>query len=233
MFDATHSVQLPGGQGNASGGQREFVPVLARAAVAAGVAGLFMETHPDPDKALSDGPNAWPLDRMRLAARGAARSWIAAVKTRPFEEVEPMTQIIDITGPRDHRFARQSDRRGRRAASTAASMGRAAVPSGASTGTREAVELRDGDKKRYLGKGVLQGRRQRRTARYARRCSASDVARPGGHRRSDDRARRHRHQVASRRQCAARGVAGGGACGGARRAVRACIGDLGGRRSAR
>ena len=64
VFDATHSVQLPGGQGTASGGQREFVPVLARAAVAAGVAGLFMETHPDPDHALSDGPNAWPLDRM-------------------------------------------------------------------------------------------------------------------------------------------------------------------------
>jgi 2-dehydro-3-deoxyphosphooctonate aldolase (KDO 8-P synthase) len=65
VFDATHSVQLPGGQGTSSGGQREFVPVLARAAVAAGVAGVFMETHPDPAKALSDGPNAWPLDRMR------------------------------------------------------------------------------------------------------------------------------------------------------------------------
>jgi 2-dehydro-3-deoxyphosphooctonate aldolase (KDO 8-P synthase) len=65
VFDATHSVQLPGGQGNRSGGQREFVPVLARAAVAAGVAGLFAETHPDPNQALSDGPNAWPLDRMR------------------------------------------------------------------------------------------------------------------------------------------------------------------------
>ncbi len=65
VFDATHSVQLPGGQGTCSGGQREFVPVLARAAVAAGIAGLFMETHPDPDRALSDGPNAWPLDRMR------------------------------------------------------------------------------------------------------------------------------------------------------------------------
>ncbi|WP_126455529.1 3-deoxy-8-phosphooctulonate synthase [Sulfuriflexus mobilis] len=65
VFDATHSVQLPGGQGNCSGGQREFVPVLARAAVAAGVSGLFMETHPDPSKALSDGPNAWPLGRMR------------------------------------------------------------------------------------------------------------------------------------------------------------------------
>jgi 2-dehydro-3-deoxyphosphooctonate aldolase (KDO 8-P synthase) len=65
VFDATHSVQLPGGQGTVSGGQREFVPVLARAAVAAGVAGVFMETHPDPAKALSDGPNAWPLSRMR------------------------------------------------------------------------------------------------------------------------------------------------------------------------
>ncbi|GMV68341.1 MAG: 2-dehydro-3-deoxyphosphooctonate aldolase [Pseudomonadota bacterium] len=64
VFDATHSVQLPGGQGDRSGGQREFVPVLARAAVAAGVAGVFMETHPDPERALSDGPNAWPLGRM-------------------------------------------------------------------------------------------------------------------------------------------------------------------------
>ena len=65
VFDATHSVQLPGAKGSASGGQREFIPVLARAATAAGVAGLFMETHPDPSKALSDGPNAWPLDQMK------------------------------------------------------------------------------------------------------------------------------------------------------------------------
>ncbi|MDH3752004.1 MAG: 3-deoxy-8-phosphooctulonate synthase [Gammaproteobacteria bacterium] len=65
VFDATHSVQLPGGMGSASGGQREFIPVLARAATATGVAGLFMETHPDPEKALSDGPNAWPLDKMK------------------------------------------------------------------------------------------------------------------------------------------------------------------------
>ena len=65
VFDATHSVQLPGGQGDKSGGQREFVPVLARAAVAAGVAGVFMETHPNPDQALSDGPNAWPLGHLR------------------------------------------------------------------------------------------------------------------------------------------------------------------------
>jgi 2-dehydro-3-deoxyphosphooctonate aldolase (KDO 8-P synthase) len=65
VFDATHSVQLPGGQGTKSGGQREFVPVLARAAIAVGVAGLFMETHPNPDRALSDGPNAWPLAQMQ------------------------------------------------------------------------------------------------------------------------------------------------------------------------
>ena len=66
VFDATHSVQLPGGQGNASGGERKFVPVLARAAVASGIAGLFMETHPTPEKALSDGPNAWPLQHMKV-----------------------------------------------------------------------------------------------------------------------------------------------------------------------
>ncbi len=69
VFDATHSVQLPGGQGDRSGGQREFVPVLARAAVAAGVAGVFMETHPNPDEALSDGPNAWPLDHLEALLR--------------------------------------------------------------------------------------------------------------------------------------------------------------------
>jgi len=85
VFDATHSVQLPGGQGTASGGQREFIPVLARAAVASGVAGLFMETHPDPSKALSDGPNAWPLGRMEpLLTTLAALD--RAVKTTPFEE---------------------------------------------------------------------------------------------------------------------------------------------------
>ena len=85
VFDATHSVQLPGGQGSASGGQREFVPVLARAAIAAGVAGVFMETHPDPAKALSDGPNAWPLDRMR-ALLTVMKDIDAAVKSRPYEE---------------------------------------------------------------------------------------------------------------------------------------------------
>jgi len=85
VFDATHSVQLPGGKGDRSGGQREFVPVLARAAVAAGVAGIFMETHPDPAKALSDGPNAWPLDRMKSLLSTLAEL-DSAVKRQPFEE---------------------------------------------------------------------------------------------------------------------------------------------------
>jgi 2-dehydro-3-deoxyphosphooctonate aldolase (KDO 8-P synthase) len=88
VFDATHSVQLPGGQGNASGGQREFVPVLARAAVAAGVSGLFMETHPDPARALSDGPNAWPLARM-AGLLETLRDIDRTVKSRPFEEDRP------------------------------------------------------------------------------------------------------------------------------------------------
>jgi len=85
VFDATHSVQLPGGKGSVSGGQREFIPVLARAAVAAGIAGLFMETHPDPDKALSDGPNAWPLDRMQPLL-ATLKALDRAVKSQPYEE---------------------------------------------------------------------------------------------------------------------------------------------------
>jgi 2-dehydro-3-deoxyphosphooctonate aldolase (KDO 8-P synthase) len=86
VFDATHSVQLPGGQGTVSGGQREFVPVLARAAVAVGVAGLFMETHPDPSKALSDGPNAWPLGRMEELLT-VLKEIDALVKARGFAEL--------------------------------------------------------------------------------------------------------------------------------------------------
>ena len=85
VFDATHSVQMPGGQGASSGGQREFVPVLARAAVAAGVAGVFMETHPDPANALSDGPNAWPLALMKQLL-DTLKSIDATVKSRPFDE---------------------------------------------------------------------------------------------------------------------------------------------------
>jgi len=85
VFDATHSVQLPGGQGTSSGGQREHVPVLARAAVAAGISGLFMETHPDPSQALSDGPNAWPLGRMENLL-STLKALDIAVKQQPFEE---------------------------------------------------------------------------------------------------------------------------------------------------
>ena len=89
VFDATHAVQLPGGQGHASGGQREFVPVLARAAVAAGISGLFMETHPRPEEALSDGPNAWPLDRME-ARLGVLQKLDEVVKSGPLAEQEFM-----------------------------------------------------------------------------------------------------------------------------------------------
>jgi 2-dehydro-3-deoxyphosphooctonate aldolase (KDO 8-P synthase) len=85
VFDATHSVQLPGGQGSTSGGQREFVPVLARAAVAVGISGLFMETHPDPSNAKSDGPNAVPLHRMRELLASLAEI-DRVVKSKPFLE---------------------------------------------------------------------------------------------------------------------------------------------------
>ena len=85
VFDATHSVQLPGGQGSASGGQREFVPVLARAAVAVGVSGLFMETHPNPEQALSDGPNAWPLGHIE-SLLATLRTLDETVKARSFDE---------------------------------------------------------------------------------------------------------------------------------------------------
>ena len=89
VFDATHSVQLPGGQGTSSGGQRQFIPVLARAAVAAGIAGLFMETHPDPAHALSDGPNAWPLDRMSQLLE-TLKELDMNVKSRGFAEQDMM-----------------------------------------------------------------------------------------------------------------------------------------------
>lgn len=87
VFDATHSVQLPGGQGATSGGQREMVPVLARAAMAAGVSGLFMETHPDPDNAFSDGPNAWPLDKMK-SLLNTLKVIDDTVKQQPFAEMD-------------------------------------------------------------------------------------------------------------------------------------------------
>ncbi|MGA9470207.1 MAG: 3-deoxy-8-phosphooctulonate synthase [Candidatus Macondimonas sp.] len=93
VFDATHSVQLPGGQGDRSGGQREFVPVLARAAVAAGVAGIFMETHPDPAQALSDGPNAWPLDHMADLLETLV-GLDALIKSRPLQESRWLDPVI-------------------------------------------------------------------------------------------------------------------------------------------
>ena len=100
VFDATHSVQMPGGQGARSGGQREFVPILARSAVAAGVAGVFMETHPNPDEALSDGPNAWPLDRME-ALLECLLAIDDAVKSRPRAEdvlhIEGVSQSEDVS----------------------------------------------------------------------------------------------------------------------------------------
>jgi 2-dehydro-3-deoxyphosphooctonate aldolase (KDO 8-P synthase) len=99
VFDATHSVQLPGGQGTSSGGQREFVPVLARAAVAAGVAGLFMETHPRPEEALSDGPNAWPLPRMRALLETLVEL-DATVKRAGFPENAMMASSASNTGVR-------------------------------------------------------------------------------------------------------------------------------------
>ena len=98
VFDATHSVQMPGGQGPRSGGQREFVPVLARAAVAAGVAGVFMETHPNPDQALSDGPNAWPLGRMEALLR-CLLAIDDAVKSRP--RAEGLAGVDDPAQPRE------------------------------------------------------------------------------------------------------------------------------------
>jgi len=105
VFDATHSVQLPGGHGDASGGQREFVPVLARAAVAAGVAGVFMETHPTPEKALSDGPNAWPLPLMRELLE-ALKELDAVVKRRGFAEDRVAPPVRAQTDKREKQEAK-------------------------------------------------------------------------------------------------------------------------------
>jgi 2-dehydro-3-deoxyphosphooctonate aldolase (KDO 8-P synthase) len=103
VFDATHSVQLPGGQGTSSGGQREFVPVLARAAVASGVSGIFMETHPNPEKALSDGPNAWPLHLMRELLE-TLKELDALVKRKGFAE---RRVVPSAAAARDNRQGRQ------------------------------------------------------------------------------------------------------------------------------
>ena len=104
VFDATHSVQMPGGLGGASGGQREFVPVLARAAVAAGVSGVFMETHPDPEKALSDGPNAWPLGQM-APLLDTLKDLDARVKAQPLAEAAGASEdVLPASAERGHRM---------------------------------------------------------------------------------------------------------------------------------
>ena len=121
VFDATHSVQMPGGQGTRSGGQREFVPVLARAAVAAGVAGVFMETHPNPDEALSDGPNVWPLGRLEVLLEGLL-AIDEVVKARPRPEDELNAEVESKTGDIPNRRAAG----GRRGASGAGGAGASA-----------------------------------------------------------------------------------------------------------
>ncbi len=103
VFDATHSVQLPGGAGGKSGGQREFVPVLSRAAVAVGIAGIFMETHPDPDKALSDGPNAWPLGKMAALLETLLALDRDPTKTAAGSAREPIPSYIQTTDPMTQR----------------------------------------------------------------------------------------------------------------------------------
>ena len=109
VFDATHSVQMPGGQGTRSGGQREFVPILARAAVAAGVAGVFMETHPVPDEALSDGPNVWPLGRLEGLLEGLL-AIDEVVKARPRPEDELNAEVESKTGNTPDRRAAEGRR---------------------------------------------------------------------------------------------------------------------------
>ncbi len=210
VFDATHSVQLPGGKGDSSGGQREFVPVLARAAVAAGVAGIFMETHPDPAKALSDGPNAWPLDRMKSLLAHAQGIGYCGEETT-IRGIIAMSRIVDVRG-------RQIiDSRGNPTVEAdvvleSGVMGRAAVPSGASTGSREAVELRDGDMQALRRQGRAQGGgRDQRTdprVRHGRQCAGS--SRP---RCQDDPIGRHGQQIKIGRQCDFGGVPGGGSRG--------------------
>ena len=159
VFDATHSVQLPGGQGTSSGGQREFIPVLARAAVASGVAGVFMETHPIRAKALSDGPNAWPLGHMKTLLRDVESAGRNGEANR-FCGKSCKAGDVDHECDSTIVIAREIlDSRGLPTVEAdvlleSGVLGRAAVPSGASTGSREAIELRDGDAKRYAGKGV-------------------------------------------------------------------------------
>ncbi len=200
VFDATHSVQLPGAGAGVSGGQREFVPVLARAAVAAGVAGVFMETHPRPEAALSDGPNAWPLRPHGEPACHAPGTGPHG-KSQALRGKLPVSRIAEIHG-REIIDSRGNPTVEAEVTLASGAQGRAAVPSGASTGTREAVELRDGDKQRFQGKGVLKAVKNVNTD-AARGAARPRRPRPGGPRRLHDRARRHRYQEPAGRQCAA------------------------------
>ena len=221
VFDATHSVQLPGGAGHESGGQREFVPVLARAAVAVGVAGLFMETHPDPDKALSDGPNAWPLPTDARAARDAAGARPRhqaqrlpritaltpdATDASTMRHDDTMSTIVDI-------LAREIlDSRGNptleadvplEPAASAARWCRRAPPPARAKRSSCATATRRATSARACCKAVEQ--RQHRDR--ARRCSASTPPSRPSSTSTPDRPRRHREQGPPRRQRAARRVA--------------------------
>ena len=151
FFDATHSVQQPGGKGDRSGGQSEYVPLLARAAVASGISGVFMETHPNPKEALSDGPNAVPLAHM---------SGLLGM-LKDIDELVKSGNIILIKMPKIKKIHSRMiiDSRGNPTVEADVFLegdfvGRASVPSGASTGSKEAIELRDHDTDYFQGKGV-------------------------------------------------------------------------------
>ena len=194
VFDATHSVQLPGGQGSASGGQREFVPVLARAAVAAGVAGVFMETHPRPGRGAVRRPEclaaarAWQSLLATLAAAGPHRE-----EPRPFEEEPAMSRIVDIRGreiidsrgnPTVEAEVMLDTRRRRPRRGALRRLDRHARGGGAARRRQEALS----------GQGRAEGGRPTSTACCATALLGRDAARPGRPRRAHDRARRHRQQ---------------------------------------
>ena len=142
IFDGTHSVQQPGGLGDKSGGKREFIPSLCKAAVAIGVAGIFLETHPDPDNAPSDGPNMIHLQDLKKLLLQLKEYDLITKKMPKIKTIK--AEIIDSRGNPTVECDISFEN----------CFGRAAVPSGASTGIHEALELRDKDKTRYKGKGL-------------------------------------------------------------------------------
>ncbi len=223
VFDATHSVQLPGGQGTTSGGQREFVPVLARAAVAVGVAGVFMETHPESGQGAERRPECLAAGKNRRLVDHAQRTGhcmpSATCRTKlnrrqaaAFHQGHSMTNIKSL-------HARQIlDSRGNPTLEAevrldSGAFGRAAVPSGASTGAREAIELRDGDPGRYLGRGVLQAVANVNGA-IADALVGIRCVGPGGTGSPADRPGWQPEQGQARRQRPARRIAGRRACDG-------------------